>query len=484
MHRNFYRFRDEYKTLINKEECEHFVFTIFRKYSRVETLNLLSSISKEHNLGDTLESIKNIQQIIFLTSTDFVVIHKRATLLLWQFYFDYFDKLTNQSKQTYERDDILNLYLIANEYLEHTEKPKSNKAQYKQIFHASFLWIRSFFLADDTAASYKNLLEFYQKLKVHKNYQQYNNVFKESTGLYINEYLDLIENLNTGKHSLFKLIKDIIAIDFNDLSQAWQSRIAKPPKPFNDYFSNIYPIIYHDNKYKIVNYSGVILCIVNYIYNKLNEIHIEQNFKSTFSKDIIEPVITSQLKHLAGNLEIKTGSKQYEYADFGIYESGNLILFEIKASVMGLKEKYTANLDWFIKNIDKKYVLNEGVQQQVSRNIDIYQKQEAFQALTQIKESKLSIYNVLLVYEEDLQADFCNQFFKTRYAILKRKNGLDENRFVNNVNCIMTFNELRFLIDSKFSPSERLDLIMRFANSNYQLSFRNFMAQQNWVAVH
>lgn len=146
----------------------------------------------------------------------------------------------------------------------------------------------------------------------------------------------------------------------------------------------------------------------------------------------------------------KVSFTNMEYADFGIKYKDKIFLFEIKSSVLNQRIRFSSDYPTFIKSFNDKFVIKEGLDQQVKTLKKNDTELDLFRERTGIKNTnQLKFYPILLVFDESFQALCTNSYLNNRFQIMKRVNNfIPQKIHLSNTHSTITFNEIFYFIST------------------------------------
>lgn len=461
----------------------------FSKYNSFTLLNLISYISQEIGIDNEPKNLTRIQNKIIKPINNNIWLHRRALSTLIQIFCSINHDYENNTKYDVRGIDILDLFLSANDILELTEEKPFNKIgdPVKDSLFISFKWIGELITANDIQASTYFFEKYYEKISTSDLSSHYANIFVSETGLMFSDYIDLLNNLSQKKISKknFEQMSKLLSVNFQELSNKWDSRIPKLEIPFEYRFLESFPLIkFHDNLF-VLGIHLLFIGILRKAYHCLSGTNEGKNFRGLFGEKIVEPTIKEYLRELLINnttRELNVSKVDYEYADFGLIHNKSIFLFEIKSTLMGLNLRFESTPKKFFQEFDRRYASKKsGAGQQVERLLDINRDFEGFCKLTGLSVNQdYIVYNILLVFDDTLSAEGSNFYIRNKYeAFISRDHKAITKIHSPIRNSLLTFNELYILNKELKSSQDRIQLLIEY--NKYDLSFNSFLGQKGML---
>lgn len=469
--KKYYTYLDEIHSTISPAYCSDYIQKILTSYSQGQFIRLLSHISIEFGLSNNPESILLLQEKQFNVpaTKNVYFVHRQATLTLFQFVCSIpSEKFT--SKTDISTRDVFLLYILVNQLLEFTEYYANKKALGKSLFFTSIKSIHLTQSETDLRGSFELFQQYYVKM-VELNKNKYDEIIQDSFCLSIDEFvhvMDLIKGKNYRE--IFSLFDKFAVVRFEEIYKKWNERTPKLSIPFEISFLEKYPLIKIGNEYFLTDANNLINGLFRIVYEKLFQ-NDKEGFKSDFGLNIVEPVIIKLLEETFVSekiKQIKVFSKSYQWADFGLLHNQDIFLFEIKSSILKKEVIYASDYNYFIRNFNDKFVVKEGIKQQVQKILEIEKDYNRFCQVTKI-DPKLTykIHPILLSFDESLQAFCCNWYLSTRFDNLIRICNLKPSKFdLAKNHSTLTFNELFRMKELSKSKEEKISLLKKYSDES------------------
>lgn len=466
----YYTFTDDTNIHVTEEFCEQNIKQILKTYSRMALISTLSEVSQKLGANNDPQIIKALQEryLNIPVSQNIFLVHRQAILVLFQFIFSLSEHDFSICNSIKSRDIIL-LFELTNSYLEIFDYVKVNKSLRKKIFFSSIKTVHIMMNKNDLQASSYYYDKYTQAIE-DLSLISFNDTIKDYFGEDISSIRKILEDIkNRNYPELFSFLDNFAVIDYDKIDTYWENRSPKFMIPFEYNLFSQYPLIKKGTNYFISDVFNLFNSIFTIVYEILVEEHSEK-FKSVFGKDIAETVVTNYCKEVFDHDQItfiRVGSKSKEYADIGILYRDCIFLFEVKTSFFSRKMIYSPDYNKFIKAFNNKYVLKEGISQQIKQLINIENNFDTFCELSSIDKSiHYTIYPILLVFDEALQAFCANWYLSTRFDNLKRVNNFIPTKYSLAKNhSTITFNEIFRLDQLNITLTEKLDLIKQYSDS-------------------
>lgn len=466
----YYTYLDEIHNSVSPAYCIDFIQKILTSYNQEQIIRLLSHISITFGLSNNPESILLLQEKQFNVPSikNVFFVHRQATLTLFQFVCS-IPSEKFASKTEIPTRDVFLLYILVNQLLEFTEYFVKNKSVNKSLF---FINIKSIHLTQnetDLRGSFELFKQYYVKM-IELNKNKYDKIIQDSFGLSIDEFIHVMNLVKERSYrNIFSLFDKFAVVKLEELYEKWNQRSPKLSIPFEFSFLEKYPLIKIGNEYFLTDANNLINSLFRSVYEKLFQSD-KDVFKSDFGY-IVEPVIIKLLEETFINKtikQIKVFSKSYQWADFGLLYNQDIFLFEIKSSRLKKEIIYSSDYNYFIKNFNAKFVLEEGVKQQVKKLVEIENDYNRFCQVTKI-DPKLTykIHPILLSFDESLQAFCCNWYISTRFDNLVRICNLKPSKFVlAQSHATLTFSELFRIKEMEKSQEEKIALLKNYSDGS------------------
>ncbi len=469
--KKYYTFSDETNIEVTSEFCTTQINTIIKSYSREILLRAISQISQDLGTSNDPARIKELQKkhLNIPIARNVYLIHRQAVIVLLQFIFSCSENEFSAEDRMSPRDIFL-LFAITNNFIEINEYVEINKSKEKTIFFSSIKSVHLMMNEDDLQASFFYFDKYAQAIE-ELNTTSFNETIKEYLGEDIASIREIFRKIKDQNYpEIFSFLEKFAVIEYDKIDTYWKNRSPKFTIPFEYNLFNQYPLIKKGEDFLVTDIFNLFNSLFSIVYEVLVE-DDRDSFKGVFGKDIAEPVVTKFCEEVFKDDQInfiKVGSKSKEYADIGILYKDSIFLFEVKTSVFSRKMLYSTNYDQFIKAFNNKFVLYEGISQQVNRLIDVENNFDDFCKLSGIDQSKeYKIYPILLVFDEALQAFCVNWYLSTRFENLIRVRNFKPTKFLlSNNHSTITFNELYRLNQLDKSSTEKLELIKQYSDSD------------------
>lgn len=459
--------------------CESRIKAILIKYSRIEWFGLLTAIANGIFLGGDIKRIKAIQEVYF-KSLDFFLFHRRANLLIAQFLFSLVSKDFLDNRNQFENKDILDLYLLINEYLDLKETESSSDSIHSLFFN-TFKIIQTSFNASDLRLILNLYSECYHKLLDSPNAKKIKEIISSKLGIEIEIVSKFLNNLKDPQSKDFdnplSFISKVVGIEYDLIDSKWENRKIKIGIPYEYNFLEESAIIDYNGTYYVYDVFNLYYSLIKKIYDILFNQSIF-DFPDFFGKNIIEPILIqrldNQFRHDGINI-LNVQNKKFEYADFGINFNDTIILFEIKSIFFKPNIRYTSDYNYFFRSFDGKYVTKSGVNQQINRIVDLDNNFEIFISQNSIYDKKYTIYTILIAFDESLQCYGCNWYLNQKYQELVRKIKLKKLSLGDHF-AVITVNELELLNTKGLSALNQVLSIKDYLDSSQNIiSFRTYL---------
>ncbi len=482
-HSDYYRFRKDLSYYFDL--IEH----IYNKYNSLTLLNLISHISQEIGIDNEPKNLTRIQKKIIKPINNNIWLHRRALSTLAQIFcsknYDYGNNLQYDVRGI----DVFDLFLSANDILELTEENQCNKIDdpVKDSLFISFKWIGELITATDIQASTYFFEKYYEKISRSELSSHYSAIFVRETGLEFSDYIELLNNFSQRRISKnnFEQMSKLLSVNFQELSNKWDSRIPKLKIPFEHRFLETFPLINLNGNLYVLGIHLLFTGLLRKAYHCLSGTNEGKNFRSLFGKQIVEPTIKEYLRELLiDNItkELNVSKDDFEYADFGVIHNKSILLFEIKSTLMGLNLRYESTTKMFFQEFDKRYASKKsGAGQQVERILDINKNFEDFCKLTGLSiNQKYSVYNILLVFDDTLSAEWSNFYIRNKYETFFSKDHKTITKIHSPIrNSLLTLNELYTLNKELKSSQDRIQFLIEY--NKYDISFNYFLGQKGML---
>lgn len=484
--KEYYTFSKETGIKVSADFCEYYIKTIMLSYKMEMILRALSTVSIEIGSVNELDKLLKLQKDFFQIPKDFpeIFVHKRATLTLFQLIYSFADEQFGQSDKVSKRDLFL-LYCLVNDLLNDREYIDIPKPVNTKMFFSSFKIIHTSFNNYDSQATHYFFVEYYNTILTLDDKDKYEEVIRNGLKIEFHDLIKILKSLSSGSsEGIFNLIKEITSININEISTKWRDRVPKLPIPFEFGFLERYPLIKVNEDVLLTDFDNLFNSIVRSAYELLCYQDYSK-FKSEFGKNIVEPVLIKLLEEMfmSDDIEIfKVSFTNIEYADFGIRYKNKIFLFEIKSSVLNQNIRFSSDYPTFIKSFNDKFVLKEGLDQQVKTLKKIDTELGLFRERTGIKNTnQLNFYPILLVFDESFQAFCTNSYLNNRFQIMKRVNDfIPQKIHLANTHSTITFNEIYSLNKLDLKPIEKLTLIETYSDQDEKSPYSLwFFLQEN-----
>ena len=470
--KKYYTYLDEFpEQKVGIQFCEHTIKEILKNYDKESLFRTFSSIAQSLGLGNDYESILAYQQLQFNIhpNRNIILIHRLAVNVVFQYLFSTEDEEFGNRKDVLP-NDIKLLFLCANQLTEFVENETLDIAKSigKKLFFTSIKTILFSNTKDDLQGGFMLFKKYYLKI-INLNMELYNSVIKDKYGFEISDYvkiLELIEQRNYPK--VFELFDKYAIVEFNKTYQYWEARQPKFAIPKELAFLQKYPLIKINDEYLVTDIHNLLSSLFKNLYRTLLE-YDNISFKGDFGKHIVEPTIIDLIKErfVDENVKaLKVGSKKIEYGDFGLLYDDSIFLFEIKSSLMNDASVFTDNYEAFMKIFNDKFVIKEGIRQQVKKIQLIDNNLEHFCSLSGIDPNiKYTIYPIMLSFDESLMSICCNWYLSMRFEVFRKLCKLHLHSIkLANCHSTITFNELYRMLYIEREPSERLKLLKMYSD--------------------
>jgi hypothetical protein len=459
--------------------CENRIKVILIKYSRIEWFGLLTAVANGIFLGGDINRIKATQEVYF-KSLDFFLFHRRANLLIAQFLFSLDSKDFPINRTQFENKDILDLYLLINEYLD-LKETESSTDSIKSLFFNTFKIIQSSFNETDLRLILNLYLECYHKLLESPNTNKIKEIISSKLGIEIeivSKFLNALKDpLSKDFSDPLSFISRVVGIKYDLIDPKWQNRRIKIGIPYEYDFLEESAIVDYNGTYYVYDVFNLYYSLIKKIYDILFNQSIF-DFPDFFGKNILEPILIQRLNTQFSNVGINilnVQTKKFEYADFGINFDNTIILFEIKSIFFKPNIRYTSDYNYFFKSFDGKYVTKSGVNQQINRVVDLDKKFENFISQNSISDKKYTICTVLIAFDESLQCYGCNWYLNQKYQELIRRINLKQLSLSDHF-AVITVNELELLNTKGLSALNQALIIKDYLNSSQNIiPFRTYL---------
>ena len=432
---------------------------------------------------------RRIQNKILKPINNNIWLHRRALSTLAQIYCSKKHNLDDTTLYNIQNTDIQELFLCANDILEISEEnllPEINHPS-ERILFVSFKWIGDLITATDIQASTYFFEKYYNEILKSDSSLLYSDKFIKETGLKFSDYMDLLNNFAQIKISKnnFEQMGKLLAVNFRELSNKWDSRFPKLQIPFEYRFLETFPMVNWNGNLYVLALHLLFTGLLRKAYHCLSGTNEGKNFRDLFGGKIVEPTIKAYLRELLIDdtiKELNVSKDDYQYADFGVIHKNLILLFEIKSSLMGLSMRYESSPEKFFQEFDKRYASRKsGAGQQVERLLDINRDFESFCKLTELKPNKkYSMYNILLVFDDTLSAEGSNLYVRNKYQyFISRADKKIDKFYTPPRNSTLTFNELYMLNKELRTPKERFQFLLDYNSSDHCFNF--FMGQKGML---
>jgi len=468
---------DKHKKKISNKKAFAGINVIYSEYSKNLIMLFISSLMGNIGVENSPVTLIKIHEHYLGEKTD-NVIHRRAIHLLSQIFFS----CTNFSKFDYaykiSHEDTYNLFLFANTILNGVEGYKKLSEDEIpssiQFFHTAYRFSNDLITNQDVRILFLFYHRFYEKLRTTKSKNQYDIIIKNTVGINLEIYSDILNQLyNRKKKIAYNFVIKNFSVLFEDTNKKWLTRKPKIKIPFEYRFLQTNSIvIYEFRPYWMCSIPFIFAAMAKkpyHIFRGSGNLNFGNDFgnsvENTFCEFFDEKLLNRNCLKIS---ELKI--RNVELADYGILYKNNLLLFEIKSSMLSLKEKYEQNLGKFQNAIDDKYVNSSGVTQQLKRIKNLDEYYELFCKKNNLSNSiPYNIIPIILFLDEEFIALGVNKYFGERF-ISKRSELEYEFKKINchKNNTALTFNELYSSIEELQNPEDVLKSIIL-----YNINFNN-----------
>jgi len=474
--KRFYSYTDEFKESLTADTCVSKINESLTKYTRESLLRVLSSISIELGPSNDPLTILNIQLKYLNVPKEIkrYVFHRQAILVLFQFILST-PKNNFGNKSAVPNNEVFMFFILINEYLNLGDNFEFKKSVQKKLFFNAIKNVQFMNNTNDLQADFEFFNSYAEKIKLLNN-PEYEKLVKSQLDFTIPEFLEVLKKIKAFKFKeIFPLLEKFAVLNVTAIDEAWNERDPKLEIPYEYNFLMHYPLLKIDKDFLLVDAQF----LFSSLYRRIYEILIAENkeqFKGIFGERISEPVIKDfQQTNFCSNkiLNLNVAFNTRQFADSALVYNKCIFLFEIKSSLLSNKVLYTKSYEYFIKGFNNKFILNEGVHQQLKRLIDIDTDFKNFSELTKIdKNTVYTIYPVLLVFDEKLQSFLANWYISTRFDNLKRCLHFSPSNFIlANNHITITFNELYRLNALNKSRIKKIGLLKQYADDDEKQIF-------------
>lgn len=471
--KKYYTFTDETKLEVTNELCIKEISDILKTYTRETILRMASQTSQDLGTSNDPARILELQSERFNipVSRDVYLIHRQAIIVLLQFTFSFPEDEFGEKNEISTKEVFL-LFALINSYLELNEYTVSKKSIPKKLFFSSIKTVHLMMNENDLQAAFYYFDKFSSMIES-QNLTEFNDIIKDYLGIDIAETRVIFKKVKEQDYpEIFTFFEKFAVIDYEQIDTYWKNRLPKFDIPFEYNLFHQYPLIKIGEDFLVADLFNLFNSLFSIVYGILVEVDREK-FKGVFGKDIAEPVISEFIKKIFKDNDekikfIKVGSRSKEFADIGILYQESIFLFEVKTSIFSRKMLYSTDYDKFIKAFNNKFVLSEGISQQINRLIDIENNFESFCELSALDSSKsYKIYPILLVFDESLQSFCANWYLSTRFDNIKwTKNFIPSKFSLAKNHSTITFNEIFRLNKLDINPIQKLELIQQYADES------------------
>lgn len=400
---------------------------IFSKYNKEIILSFLSYITRELGFINALESIKALQIKLGIHSNK-NLIHTRAILVLSQIFFET-NNYSDNSDNLIITEDIINLFLYANQILTKTDNP-SKKLISNKIIIGNLMTAMRLYIGAIPPLEIKLIVEifikFYEKMSKTNKFDDFNKIIYEEYGLEIKSFINILNIMSSNKfpNEIFRFYERFVAVDYDIIFDKWKNRNPKIKIP-NDYrFFEEYPLIKKQNKLYSFSLIMLFMSIARKIYHILSaNVESKDCFRAYWGKEIIETVIKEYFKNIfvSGNIHFVDVDFQketgIELADLVFIDNDNIYLIEIKSGYMALEHRYSDDESVFKENFDKKYLYNSSNRHQMVNQLEIFERDyTTFQNLCNLNRNvKYKVFSCLMVFDEALKMMGFKRYINDEY---------------------------------------------------------------------
>ncbi|MFC2082325.1 hypothetical protein ACFLQT_01195 [Bacteroidota bacterium] len=480
----YYTYQDEFDIHISKEFCEHHIKKIITTYSKKTIFEAISTISIKFSISNDPVHVLNVQKELLNIpiESNVFIFHRQATITIYQFLYQFEDGEYGDSEKINWKDIFL-LYIIINSFLDLYETINYTISLYKKIFFGNIKNYQFTSNANDLLADYELFKDYYENID-DKDKIRYDEIIFDKINLHLTEYIAALELIRNYNHpNIFEFFENYAVVNFAETNKAWVSREPKFDIPFEIPFFQRKPLIKFNTSHFLIDANFLLNSMSRIVYESLCE-YDYQGFKSNWG-EIVEQVIKTRLREIFTHKEcreIKVQSINNQYADFGLVSNNNIYLFEIKTSVINTTTLYTNNYHAFKKYYNDKFILKEGVCQQIKMLEKIESDYKKFCEFSKIdKNNEYTIYPILLVFDETLQAFGACHYNSTMFDILMHHRKLSPTNYdLSNHHTTITFHEIFKLKLLGKSKEELIDFVQLYANQQIKpmMSFSLFLQEQ------
>ncbi|MBX7046810.1 MAG: hypothetical protein K1X86_13345 [Ignavibacteria bacterium] len=423
------------------------------------------------------------------------IAHRRAMHLLSQVFFSYSNFSEIDSRNVLSPQDSRNLFLSANSILNHTEgttyKDISNKVTAIKILHNSIKFSNDLINNEDVRNIFYYYINFYKELKHSAKYEYFNSIVTDKTNLNIDKIIELLESLYLRKgKSAFNFLQESFSLNINNTFSAWESRIPKVNIPYCYPLLQTFPLIENNKEFHpVCSFEFMILSVCKKMYHTLRAVNKGKDFGTEFGY-AVEKVIVRELTNsftnnnckIINNLLLNLHNRKIQLADFGVLMDNNIFLFEIKSGMLRVEEKYEDDIEKFENGIKKRYVDNEGVNQQVKRIIDLDTYYYKFCELNKLDSNiRYKVIPIIIFLDDDLTVTGFNKYLGDKFLEINEKCNLDlKNISCSKNNSTITLIELKSCIESINNSSKVLQSLWEY-NQNFDKSFISYFTYSYYV---
>ena len=431
----FVTYNDVYKKDISSNDSVFYIKLIFRNYRKDVILSFLGYISQQIGVVNTPTSLLKIQEYFGIQSNG-LAINPRSILVLYQIFYDSIFFKEDSTDEGLQTNHVSLLFLYANQILNKTDFEKGKIGP--SVINIQLLMSMMKLYVGSINAYEINTMEeyyllFYEKLATSERSTEFNKVLIRNTNMDIHKFIDVFYEMKENKHinSPFELFDKFAVLKFEDITAVWKDRKPILPIPNEYRFLEQYPLIKRNDLYYGVPPIQIFMSLIRKPYHVLsNDPSTKDTFRAFWGTNIVEPIIKQFIKRIFEcpntfvidiDFQKKIG---FEPADVVIVNDDDIFLLEIKSGYMGLADRYSASVEKFKNEFEKKYVYNSSGKHQLLNQLGIFDRQynKIIKMLGIDINKKYKVFSCSVVFDEAL-----TMIGFKRYLAQIFNNGIEKN---------------------------------------------------------
>jgi hypothetical protein len=486
-YQEYWSYSKEYGRKLSRDECLKRIHNIFKQYKRELFIHLISHIATNFGVDNDGEMINNIQSKLFGINIKRPLIHRSALNVLFQLILEYRDFSESDNSLTIKKENLAELFLLINEFWDIEYDEVNKNINYSETQKLIFHGIKLFYgivNGEDVQAKLFYFRRLYDEIHNNSKFINEIKIFEKSFNISFDYYREILSCLSEIRNTkeIYNILIEKFAIDINDIEKKWNNRIPKIPIPFDFKFLIDYPIIKTEKNKYVLNAYFLFLAIIMKCYYILCNENVTPKFRQNVTKYVLEDIVKNFLSEtfIGENIKnlILTYDSNKEYADWGMIYDDIIFLFEIKSGTIPVEKKYGKDIDAFYKELSKKYIEEQGINQQIKSLIEIEKNYDSFCKRCNIEKKKYIILPVLLLYDDIFEITGINDYMRQKYIeLIGRKKFYPKNFILSANNAIITFTDLFVFSKKTFeNPEERIKKLIGYYR--YRLPFRMFLEEK------